>query len=221
MCSHATTVRESCVYPICLGSKTSPKPSSRSWCLYVFLPHSGADARSAPTILREFNTVVLHVTCLIDIPQGLYRVVDGQREPFLPEFLAVHVVGSRPRDARVDTSPVVIVNLRLASLADAGSPAQVVHATLMAYFLRDAASLLHYIDAPYNLRSNAEAAAHRDGLDTALRVLDRSVLVTISIRYEFMSPPGFTVRESCSLCTRTPKSPLETCSTLKARHLST
>ena len=81
--------------------------------------------------------------------------------------------GRRPLNARCNTDPVIIVQLRLASLEDDGSPARVVYAALRAYFVKEAVDNLVYIDLPYNITSIENAEEHRATMDAALRRLER------------------------------------------------
>ena len=78
----------------------------------------------------------------------------------------------RPRHARCDTSPIVIVNVRLSTLNDAGTPARVTYAALQAYYTGDRENNLVFIDAPYDLTSKQAAHAFKEAVDQAMRTVD-------------------------------------------------
>ena len=96
-----------------------------------------------------------------------------QDVPVFPSWIELSVNGRRPQHARVNTSPIVIVHIRLASLADEGSPARVVHSALQSYFPPPHTSNLVYIDAPYNIHSTEDAKKYRTQTQKKLEVLKR------------------------------------------------
>ncbi|KAI0691560.1 hypothetical protein C8Q76DRAFT_803105 [Earliella scabrosa] len=102
---------------------------------------------------------------------GLYRNMD-EKIPFLTGWLPVPADARRPRHARCNTSPIVIVSLRLSTLNDAGTPARLTHAALQAYYTGEAQSNLVYIDAPYNLTSKRAAQAFKQAVDQAMLTVD-------------------------------------------------
>lgn len=73
----------------------------------------------------------------------------------------------------MNTTPIVIVHVRLASLNPAGTPAPVVHSCLEGYFVGPKAGDLVFIDAPYNITCVEEAEQYKQDVDGALGVLDR------------------------------------------------
>ena len=75
--------------------------------------------------------------------------------------------------ARCDTSPIVIVNVRLATLDDFGSPARVTYAALQAYYPGKAQANLVYIDAPYLITSCEASDAFKAAVDVAMESVDR------------------------------------------------
>ena len=89
--------------------------------------------------------------------------------------MEVRVEGRRPQHARVITTPLVIVHIRLASLADLGSPARVAHAALQGYYLPPHTDNLVYIDAPYDIHSTEDARRYRTKTEKQLGVLKRYV----------------------------------------------
>ena len=93
--------------------------------------------------------------------------------PYFPEGMSIEGDSLRPTQARVNTAPIVIVNIRLASLNPAGTPAPVVHATLDGYFVGERAGDLVFIDAPYNITSVEESNVYKADVNRALGVLDR------------------------------------------------
>ena len=105
--------------------------------------------------------------------QGLYMSAGALNVPVLPAWMEVHVDGRRPQHARVNTAPVVMVHIRLASLADLGSPARVAHAALQGYYLPPHTDDLVYIDAPYNIQSTEDARRYRANTEKQLGVLNR------------------------------------------------
>ncbi|KAI0730425.1 hypothetical protein C8Q76DRAFT_792587 [Earliella scabrosa] len=104
---------------------------------------------------------------------GLYRRDGIQRVPYLDHPLKLRVACRRPLHARCNTEPIIIVQLRLASLPEAGTPARVVHAAMEAYFPGDARANLVYIDVPYNVTSLDDVDVHLAALERKLSVLDR------------------------------------------------
>ncbi|KAI0710768.1 hypothetical protein C8Q76DRAFT_694785 [Earliella scabrosa] len=105
--------------------------------------------------------------------RGLYKHVDGKRIPALPTWMEVSVRGRRPQHARVNTTPLVIVHVRLATLDDRGSPARVVEAALQAYFTGSRARDLIYVDAPYNFTCVEDADGFKATTDRQLALLER------------------------------------------------
>ena len=94
--------------------------------------------------------------------------------PVLPgnTFLRLEAGSSRPQFARVDTSPILIVNIRLSTLAEAGSPARVVQEVIEGYYPDHHTPNLIYIDAPYNIQGWDEAEAFKEELDRRLAATD-------------------------------------------------
>ena len=98
-----------------------------------------------------------------------------ERVPFLQHAMRVEADARRPQHARCNTSPVAIVQIRLACLDDAGSPARLAYAALEAYYPEDSQGNLVYIDAPYNLTTSEESSEHLHAMNDALGVLDRYI----------------------------------------------
>ena len=105
--------------------------------------------------------------------QGLYVRDSTKRIPFLEVPMVLDADARRPHHARCDTSPVVIVQIRLACLDDSGSPARVAYTALEAYYPADSRCNLVYVDVPYNLLSVEDSKAHLAATQKALKVLDR------------------------------------------------
>ena len=93
--------------------------------------------------------------------------------PYLEDWVNLGGYYGRPQHARVNTSPLVIVHIRLACLDDAGTPPRVIHSAMQGYFVGCHASGLVYIDAPFNITSLQESRAYKSSLTEALGVLDR------------------------------------------------
>ena len=93
--------------------------------------------------------------------------------PYFADGITIEGDAFRPLQARVDTAPIVLVHIRLASLNSAGTPAPVVYATLEGYFVGPRVGDLIYVDAPYNVTCIEESDAYKAALDEALGVLDR------------------------------------------------
>ncbi|KAI0735634.1 hypothetical protein C8Q76DRAFT_690230 [Earliella scabrosa] len=104
---------------------------------------------------------------------GWYRRVGETLVPFFEDWINIRGLNGRPQHARVDTSPVVIVHVRLASLEEAGTPARLAYGALQAYFTGPHASRLVYIDAPYNISCVEDSEKYKASLTDALGVLDR------------------------------------------------
>ena len=81
----------------------------------------------------------------------------------------------RPLHARVDTSPIVIINVRLASLEEAGCPARLVYAALKAYYVGEARADLVYVDVPFDIKTTEEASKHKARFEKQLHALRRCV----------------------------------------------
>ena len=96
-----------------------------------------------------------------------------ERVPFLAAPMVVRADARRPHHARCNTTPVVIVQIRLACLDDGGSPARVAYSTLEAYYTGQSQGNLVFIDAPYNLTCAEDSAEHLAAMNEALTVLDR------------------------------------------------
>ncbi|KAI0706561.1 hypothetical protein C8Q76DRAFT_800970 [Earliella scabrosa] len=95
------------------------------------------------------------------------------REPYFSTWLSVEADARRPFHARCNTTPIIIVQVRLASLEEANSPARLLHAALRGYFYDDSIEHLVFIDMPYSITTVEEAQAYRESTDDALRGLDR------------------------------------------------
>ena len=95
-------------------------------------------------------------------------------EPCLNDkFLTISAAsGYRPQHARVLCRPTVIVNFRLASLPEYGSPAKQLWGSLLAYYTNQLAAQLLYIDAPYNVEGVDDAEAMKESLGNALENID-------------------------------------------------
>ena len=104
--------------------------------------------------------------------QGFYKRNEA-REPYLTTWLSVQADARRPLHARCNTAPVIIIQVRLASLDEANSPARLLYAALRGYFVNDATDHLVYIDLPYSIASLEDAEIYRGSVDNALRGLDR------------------------------------------------
>ena len=77
------------------------------------------------------------------------------------DFDTVHVVNRRPLMARVDTHPIIIINIRLATLPFEGSPAHLVHTALLPYYPGKARDHLLLVDAPYDVKDLDDAEVYR------------------------------------------------------------
>ncbi|RPD67677.1 hypothetical protein L226DRAFT_577046, partial [Lentinus tigrinus ALCF2SS1-7] len=104
---------------------------------------------------------------------GLYRKHEGALVPFRDEPLRVVAPAHRPPQSRVNTAPIVIVHIRLAEFADAGSPARAMHTVLDPYYRTTRPEKLVYIDAPYSFDTAEDASEFRKGLNKELSVLTK------------------------------------------------
>lgn len=75
--------------------------------------------------------------------------------------------------ARVDTSDIVIVHLRLASLDDDGSVASVMYHSLKPYYKAGSAGRLTYVDIPYDLSTDIDVACHAKRMTEELHFLQK------------------------------------------------
>ena len=103
--------------------------------------------------------------------QALYRKIGDRKEPLFAPFIKFEATSSRPQNARVDTSSIVIISIRLSSLSDIGSPAQVVHSILMPYYPDNFKSHLVYLDMPYSIGGQDEAILYKEDFERKLSVL--------------------------------------------------
>lgn len=70
--------------------------------------------------------------------------------------------------SRVDTRPIIIINIRLATLAFEGSPAHLVHTALLPYYPGKARDHLLLVDAPYDIKHLDDAEAYRNSFTPLL-----------------------------------------------------
>ena len=126
----------------------------------------------------------------LNTPQALYKRGGENPEPYLDKFVTLSAPRRRPIHARCDTDPIIIIQIRLACLPDAGTPAQVVYSVLKAYFPGDQRGKLIYIDVPYNITCVEDAEHHRASFDDALKVLDRCVGPCCICRRRSLTVPG-------------------------------
>ncbi|RPD59555.1 hypothetical protein L227DRAFT_611791 [Lentinus tigrinus ALCF2SS1-6] len=104
---------------------------------------------------------------------GLYRKHEGGLLPWLAEPLRVEAPAHRAPHSRVNTAPIVIIHIRLADFADAGSPARATQTFLDPYYRTTRPDKLVYIDAPYCFDTVDDATSFRNGLTKKLGVLDQ------------------------------------------------
>ena len=135
------------------------------------------DQRAGAVPPYRVRAIELIVQAMLTTPhvQGMYRKVNGNLEPFFDTFTRVEVAGHRPLHSRVDTSPIVIVNIRLESISDYGCAPRMLQAALQGYFVNDRRDNLVYIDAPYSIEYEESAALYRSVLTKRLEVLHRYV----------------------------------------------
>ena len=67
----------------------------------------------------------------------------------------------------------MIIQIRLTSLPDVGSPARVAQSALQGYYPGAAGANLVYIDVPYNIECIEDVVRHRTELDKAMNSLAR------------------------------------------------
>ncbi|KAI1788429.1 hypothetical protein LXA43DRAFT_1091789 [Ganoderma leucocontextum] len=99
---------------------------------------------------------------------GLYY--PASERPYFSKWVELKMTSSRPQHSQVDTSPVVILNVRLATLREKSSPARLVHHLLTPWFDGPAREYLH-IDLPFNVTKKSMAANFRSRLTNARIVL--------------------------------------------------
>ena len=106
--------------------------------------------------------------------QGLYY--PGFDRPYFSTWVPLKVTSSRPQHSRVDTRPLVILNIRLISLEMESSPARLVYHLLTPWFKGPARSCLRYIDLPFNIQAIPEAATFHQRCASALAELGPCVV---------------------------------------------
>lgn len=74
----------------------------------------------------------------------------------------------RPQHSQVDTRPLIILNIRLATLRERSSPAKLVYNLLTPWFDGAARECLRYIDLPFNVREDYQAPLFRARVDKQL-----------------------------------------------------
>ncbi|CDO75902.1 hypothetical protein BN946_scf184768.g4 [Trametes cinnabarina] len=75
------------------------------------------------------------------------------------------------QSARVNTSPIFILHLRLECLEEEGSVASVFFHALKPYFANEDTIHLHYADVPFNLNTDSDAEKHRRLITTVVEPL--------------------------------------------------
>ena len=83
---------------------------------------------------------------------------------------------TRPQHSRVDTRPLIILNIRLATLRERSSPAKLVYNLLTPWFDGPARECLRYIDLPFNVRQEDQAPKFRARVNKHLNNLGKYVV---------------------------------------------
>ncbi|KAI1790814.1 hypothetical protein LXA43DRAFT_1095042 [Ganoderma leucocontextum] len=90
---------------------------------------------------------------------GLYRL--APERPFFATWVELKMTSSRPQHSQVDTRPLIILNVRLATLREKSSPARLLYHLLTPWFNGAARECLRYIDLPFNVTREPMAAQFR------------------------------------------------------------
>ncbi|TBU36586.1 hypothetical protein BD309DRAFT_713925 [Dichomitus squalens] len=126
----------------------------------------------------------------------------GTTNAYFPKWIDVDITNSRPQHARVDTQPIVICSIRLASLDDAGSPARVMYTALEPYFQLGPGCPLRYIDIPFDLETVQDAIRYRAAWDKEIGKLglltNARILLFIYTHSHEETGDLFFAREGCS-----------------------
>ena len=119
---------------------------------------------------------VILSTCLRSSSiQGLYHAINGQRKEFLGKWVELELSGARPQHAKCDNRPVIIINLRLESLVEEGTPAHIVHGVFAPYYPGVKRANLRYIDFPYTIHGQDDIKPYQVALNKAISDLFKYV----------------------------------------------
>ncbi|KAI1794266.1 hypothetical protein LXA43DRAFT_1091798 [Ganoderma leucocontextum] len=105
---------------------------------------------------------------------GLYHPPGGPEQPERPYFadwVKLHLVAARPQHVQVDTRPILILSVRLATLPETNNPARLLFNHLVPWFEGSASGGLRYIDLPFDMSEPAHATKYRNKWDKELAAL--------------------------------------------------